>query len=265
MMLYCLVAMYAAHHSRLSAAERGVKVLLLTLRTKVLRHEFLQCLLNKGALQPEQVIFGGRLPDRLQQAGVLDDDQEHFRKLVLGKAEVQSQLHTYMSYRVRLKTEHAKPMREHADGSWITTEEVATLKHLAREALQQLWMFFEVYQTAEAEAFGKVALVIVTTDVALNIYGKAASHGSPAMRLMKQKKAIALILDEIQRCPIETYVALASHNKTVVAVGDRGQEIYPFSSSEQTGLQVQTFANPTRPTFVAEMFVGTDRGCAWRT
>ncbi|MFM7981288.1 MAG: hypothetical protein ACKPKO_18430, partial [Candidatus Fonsibacter sp.] len=75
MLLYCVVSMYAAHHSRLSAAERGVEVLLLTLRTRVLRHDFLQCLLNKGASQLEQAIFGGRLPDRLQQAGVLDDDQ----------------------------------------------------------------------------------------------------------------------------------------------------------------------------------------------
>ncbi|MFM7985579.1 MAG: hypothetical protein ACKPKO_40335 [Candidatus Fonsibacter sp.] len=60
----------------------------------------------------DQVIFGGRLPDRVQQAGVLNDDQEHFRQLVLGKAEVQSQLGTYMYYRVRLETEHTQVMRE---------------------------------------------------------------------------------------------------------------------------------------------------------
>ena len=45
--------------------------------------------------------------------------------------------------------------------------------------------FSTVYWAAEAEAFGKVALVIVTTDVALNICGKAASSGSPAMRRMR--------------------------------------------------------------------------------
>ncbi|MFM7984406.1 MAG: hypothetical protein ACKPKO_34285, partial [Candidatus Fonsibacter sp.] len=73
--------------------------------------------------------------------------------------------------------------------------------------------------------------------------------------LMKQKKANALILDEIQRCPIEAHAALASHIKTVVAVGDCWQEIYPFASFEQAGLQVQTFADPTRPTFVAEMLL----------
>ncbi|MFM7984989.1 MAG: hypothetical protein ACKPKO_37285, partial [Candidatus Fonsibacter sp.] len=109
-----------AHHSRLSAAERGVKVLLLTLRARMLRQEFLQGLLNKGALQSEQVISRGRLPDRLQQAGVLDDDQDHFRKLAFGKARVQSQLNTYITYHAALETEHGQVMREHAHWSWAS-------------------------------------------------------------------------------------------------------------------------------------------------
>ena len=58
-------------------------------------------------------------------------------------------------------------------------------------------MFHEVYRSAEAEAFGKAALVVVSTDVVVNIDGKAASCGSPAMR-MKHKKAGALIMDAIQ-------------------------------------------------------------------
>ncbi|MFM7979955.1 MAG: hypothetical protein ACKPKO_11635, partial [Candidatus Fonsibacter sp.] len=74
--------------------------------------------------------------------------------------------HTYIDDRVHLETEHAQVMREHADGSWITTEETATLNHLAREAYKHLSMCFEVYQTAEAEAFVKFVLVIVTTDFA---------------------------------------------------------------------------------------------------
>ena len=57
MLLYCMVAMYAARHYRLSDAEHGPEVLLLTLRARVLRHEFLQGMLNKKALQLEQVIF----------------------------------------------------------------------------------------------------------------------------------------------------------------------------------------------------------------
>ena len=86
-LLHCLVAMYALYHSCLPTAQRNAEVLLLTLRTRVLRHEFLQGLL-KLALQPDQVIFGGRLPDRLQEAGVLYDDQAHFQNTVLGKAEL---------------------------------------------------------------------------------------------------------------------------------------------------------------------------------
>ena len=45
-------------------------------------------------------------------------------------------------------------------------------------------MFFEVYLAAEAEAFGNVALVSVTTGVALNMYGKAASRGTKAVALI---------------------------------------------------------------------------------
>ncbi|MFM7986627.1 MAG: hypothetical protein ACKPKO_45660, partial [Candidatus Fonsibacter sp.] len=75
--------------------------------------------------------------------------------------------------------------------------------------------------------------------MALNLHGKAASRGLPAMRLMKQKTAIALIMDEIQRCPAETYIALASKIRTMVVVGDRGQELYH--------LQAQTFAHQAHP------------------
>ncbi|MFM7984583.1 MAG: hypothetical protein ACKPKO_35175, partial [Candidatus Fonsibacter sp.] len=61
------------------------------------------------------------------------------------------------------RTSHVITRRRFLDHNRKT----ATLNHLAGEALRLLWMFFDVPQTAEAEAFGKVALVIVTTDVAL--------------------------------------------------------------------------------------------------
>ena len=81
--LQCLVALYAARHATLPDSEAGRQVLLFVLRTRTLRHEFLQTLLHNQVLLPEQVIFGGRLPDRFLQAGVLDDDASHFQKLVL--------------------------------------------------------------------------------------------------------------------------------------------------------------------------------------
>ena len=106
-----------------------------------------------------------------------------------------------------------------------------------------------------------MALVIVTTDVALNIYGKAAPHGPPPMRLMEQKKATALIMDLIQMCPAETFIALAVKNRTVVAVGGRKQELDPFTQQDRgpAGLQVQTFVNQARPSFAAELLLARSK------
>ena len=57
----------------------------------------------------------------------------------------------------------------------------------------------------------------------------------------------------MQRCPIETFCALGSRHDTVVAVGDRGQEIYPATPSRSdAALPTQTFAQQARPTFAAE-------------
>ena len=108
-------------------------------------------------------------------------------------------------------------------------------------------MFQGAYRAAEAEVFGKVALIIVTPGMALHLYGKAASHGFPATRLMQQKTAVALIMDETQRCPAETYIALAINIRTMVAVGDCGQDLYD--------LQAQTCANQARPSFAAELWL----------
>ena len=67
------------------------------------------------------------------------------------------------------------------------------------------------------------------------------------------KKSTALILDEMQRCPIETFCALGSQHDTVVAVGDRGQEIYPAMTSSRSGAAIptQTFVLQAHPNFAA--------------
>ena len=102
-----------------------------------------------------------------------------------------------------------------------------------------------------------MALVIVARGVALNIFGKAASSGSLAMRLMRLKKAIVLIMNNIQRYPAETHVDLASKVRTAVAVGDRGHELYPFTQQDRSpeGWQVQTFLHLVRPSFAAELLL----------
>ena len=60
--LQCTVALYAKRHARMVDSEAGSQALVLVLRTRTLRHEFLQALLQNKALQPGQVIFGGAPP-----------------------------------------------------------------------------------------------------------------------------------------------------------------------------------------------------------
>ncbi|MFM7986745.1 MAG: hypothetical protein ACKPKO_46270, partial [Candidatus Fonsibacter sp.] len=113
------------------------------------------------------------------------------------QAQVQSQLRTYMYYRFRLETGHSQVMREHADGSWVATVEAATLNHLAREALQKLWLFLQGFPDRRGGSLWESCLDHCDHGrcSAKKYMAKAASHGSTGMRLMKQKKASALILD----------------------------------------------------------------------
>ena len=70
---------------------------------------------------------------------------------------------------------------------------------------------------------------------------------------MRRKQSSALILDETQRCPIETFCALGSRHDTVVPVGDRGQDIYPtLPKRGEDALALQKLAMQARPTFAGE-------------
>ena len=220
-----------------------------------MRHEFLQTLLHNRVLLPTQVIFGGRLPDRFLQAGVLDDDASHFQKIVLSMPVPSRLLQEYEAALAVLMARHEDSVRTHAvDASWVQVGEVVELKRHAKTALERLWQYHQAYAEAEETAFRRIAVLLVTTDVALKILGRMATPGSPAARLLRLKPSSALILDEMQRCPIETFCALASRHDTVVAVGDRGQEIYPAVPGGRGAgtLPTQTFVQQVRPTFAAE-------------
>ena len=66
---------------------------------------------------------------------------------------------------------------------------------------KKLWSFHQAYSAAEEAALRRVAVLMVTMDVALKILGRAAAPASPAAKLMRRKQSSALILDEMQRCP----------------------------------------------------------------
>ena len=75
-----------------------------------------------------------------------------------------------------------------ADASRVREEEVVELKQLAKPALAKLWVFHQAYSAAEEAALRQVALLLVTSDVALKIFGRAATPGSPAVKLLRHKK-----------------------------------------------------------------------------
>ena len=195
--LQCLVALFAAAHAALLSFEAcpaapsdsaGLEVLVFILRTRTLRREFLQTSLHNDVLQPKQVIFGGRLPDRFLEAGVVDDDAAHFQKIVLSMPEPTRLLLKYETALAALMARHEDSVRTHAvDASWAQVGEVVELKRHAKNALAKLWSFHQAYSEAEEAAFRQIAELLVTTDVALKIFGRAATPGSPAARLMKKK------------------------------------------------------------------------------
>ena len=142
--LQCLVALFAKHHAEqlgleaLGAApldsEAG-SVLVFILRTRTLRHEFLQTLMHNQVLQPRQVIFGGRLPDRFLEAGVFDDDAAHFQNIVLSMPEPSRLLLAYEIALTALMAWHEESIRTHAvDASWAQVGEVVVLKREAKSA-----------------------------------------------------------------------------------------------------------------------------------
>ncbi|MFM7990473.1 MAG: hypothetical protein ACKPKO_65260, partial [Candidatus Fonsibacter sp.] len=121
--------------------DLGAEAILLTLQ--VLRHELLQGLRHRAALQLEQFFFGGRLPDSFPEAGVLDSDQEHFWNIMLGEAEVQSHLRDYMAVRLKLE--------KYANWPWTRTttqQDTAERQVLAKDASQHVWMLHDAYKAA---------------------------------------------------------------------------------------------------------------------
>ena len=85
------------------------------------------------------------------------------------------------------------------NGSGTSAAEAEALKAYAKDALHNLWNVHVEYDRVETETLARVAVVLVTTDVALKLCGRAATPRSPTAR-----QPASLIIDEMQRCPAET-------------------------------------------------------------
>ena len=114
-------------------SEAGSHALVFVLRARTLRRELLQNLMRYQVLQPGQVIFGGRLPDRFLEAGVFDDDAARFQKIVLAMPEPSRLLPVYEAARAALMARHEASVQTHAvDNTWVRNNEVVALKRMPR-------------------------------------------------------------------------------------------------------------------------------------
>ena len=116
------------------------------------------CFMN-DALTLSQLVFGGRLPERLLQVGVWDKDASQFCQVVFDYIVLDDALKTHASRR----------------------EDLECMRHAMVGA-------------------ARVAVVLLTTDVALKVLSEPASPWPPAARLLRRTWPVALVLDEVQRC-----------------------------------------------------------------
>ena len=96
--------------------------------------------------------------------------------------------------------------------------EDAALKLIVHKALSlgDPWAFHNAYAAPEESAVATVAVVLLTTDVALEVIGKTATWGPTTTHLLQRNRPTALILDEAQRCPKHgpTYSVFNANGRT---------------------------------------------------
>ena len=208
------------------------RFLLVTLRNRPLRHEFLETLLENKVLEPQDVLFAGKLPDWLIERGVTDNDEAHFEKQILKLPQVAKAKTKADDF--KLYTEEAHRAYQHAFCRRHPNFEQAYhdalprargIKILSQRALQELWEYFRLFAAGAEETLMKVSVLLATTDVALKLYASLATPSSPAARLLKHQEAHAILMDEIQRVPTETFLGLAMHTPTLCAFGDQAQKV----------------------------------------
>ena len=118
---------------------------------------------------------------------MLDDGAARFQKIVLAMPEPSRLLPVYEAARAALMARHEDIVQTHAvDSAWAQEDEVVALRRDAKDVLDKLWSFHQAHSEAAAAALRRVAVLLVTIGAALKIFGRVATPGSPAARLLKE-------------------------------------------------------------------------------
>jgi hypothetical protein len=224
-----------------SLRDNGQGFLMMTLRTRILRTELLESLLLDKAvvlnkiinllilsppspraslrrsrlspprssfvirqvISPDQIMFSGRLPDHLLQAGTLLDEAAAFEAIVEEKEPLKSVLTQLQSDKLDLTNAldttptGAWECLAHLDPSGSSLEFGDTLKRKAALAMNTLWEAFLAWKSAEETTIATIKVLCCTVDVALK--GVAGQANYPANLLFRHNKPRAVIMDELQR------------------------------------------------------------------
>jgi hypothetical protein len=166
-------------------------------------------------------MFSGRLPDHLLQAGTLLDEAAAFEAIVEEKEPLKTVLTQLHSDKLDLTSAldttptGAWECLAHLDPSNSLTEFGDTLQRKAALAMNTLWEAFLAWKSAEETTIATIKVLCCTVDVALKGVARQAHY--PANLLFRHNKPRAVVMDELQRTPQESFV---EHTETVVAIGD---------------------------------------------
>ena len=109
------------------------------------------------------------------------------KNIVLAMPEPSRLLPVYEEARAALMALRENIVQTHAVyNTWAQQDEALALKRAAKGALRKLWSFHEARSLAAAAALRRVAVLLVTGDVALKIFCRCATPGSPAARLLRE-------------------------------------------------------------------------------
>jgi hypothetical protein len=89
-------------------------------------------------------------------------------------------------------------------------------------------------ENADEETIATINVLCCTVDVALKGVAKHANY--LANLLFRHSSPRAAIMDELQRTPLESFVGLAEHTETVVAIGDPNQRVVSVRAWRSAGL-----------------------------
>ena len=102
--------------------------------------------------------------------------------------------------------------------------------------MNTLWDAFLAWKSAEEATIATIKVLCCTVDVAFKGIAKQANY--LANLLFRHSKPRVVIMDELQRTPppLESFIGLAEHTETVVAIGDPGQRVVSVQGWRSAGL-----------------------------